>query len=117
MFRKYTVIDDLVVKGRRFLTRPMIFILSAVIFAIGLAIDPMNPFEAFYSPMAYGLMVERPAMIGSHALISLWILYWVIWGLRDGVIATLDTIAGKLSYERYRFIVDNYGDDAIRYIV
>ena len=95
----------------------MIFILSAVIFAIGLAIDPMNPFEAFYSPMAYGLMVERPAMIGSHALISLWILYWVIWGLRDGVIATLDTIAGKLSYERYRFIVDNYGDDAIRYIV
>ncbi|MGM0915647.1 MAG: hypothetical protein ACQEXC_15210 [Pseudomonadota bacterium] len=108
-FRKYTIIEEISVRGRDFLTMPMVLLLTVVIFFIGLAIDPINPFRAIFAPLEYGTMVERPAEIGTHAFISLWIFAWMIWGIRDAVIGTLDTITGKLSYERYRFIVDNYG--------
>lgn len=110
-FRKYTAIEHFLVRARIFLDMPMVLFLSAVIFAIGLAIDPMNPFAAFFSPMKYGTMITRPAEIGTHALLVLFFMPWVIWGLRDSIIATLDTITGKLSYQRFRFIIDNYGYD------
>ncbi|NLC22404.1 MAG: hypothetical protein GX771_10940 [Halomonadaceae bacterium] len=112
-FRKYTAVEAYLVWARNYLTMPKAMVFSVVIFAIGLAIDPMNPFAAFFTPMMNGTMPTRPAEIGTHALLVLYFLPWVIWGLRDSVIAGLDTITGKVSYERYRFLVNNYGIEGL----
>ncbi|WP_346798101.1 hypothetical protein R5M92_04265 [Halomonas sp. Bachu 37] len=116
-FRNYTAIEDFVVRARQFLTPAKALLFSAVAFGICLAVDPMNPFEAFLSPIKYGTMPERPAEIGFHVLIVLFFMPWLLGGLQESVIGILDTVTGKLSHVRYRLIVDNYGPEYLTSIV